>query len=381
MSSTISEDLPRLLSEMIRINTVAPPGNERALACYAAAILQANGLNPILQDLGSSRANLICEIGDGDECRLILNGHLDTVPAEGEWIHDPFAGNNDGDHIYGRGACDMKAGLACMLQAFIDTAKEGRKLRGRLKLLFVADEETSNLGLRSYLAEHNDHDIRTAAQNYVLIGEPTELRACNSHYGVERYWISIHGTSAHSSRPELGINAISGAAAVVENMDSYHRELRLRITESGSPSCAVTMIEGGEKQNSIPARARVFIDRRTLPGEKAEDVRKEIEDRLASEAGLKGCSSTVEPCFSFASGLLPRDNSFLSAVLEETGQAEPWVFTAGCEQGIMLSAGYEAVILGPGSIKDAHMPDEKVSLADLVRAYDIYRRIISRFLM
>ena len=381
MSTSISESLQRLLSEMIQINSVSPPGNERDLARFIASILRENGLNPVIQDLGGNRANLFCEIGNGDESRLILNGHLDTVPAEGEWKNDPFEGNTDGRYLYGRGACDMKAGLACMLQAFIDTAKEENDLKGRLKLLFVADEETNNLGLRSYLADYNDMDVLSARHNYAIIGEPTDLHVCNSHYGVERYWITIHGLSAHSSNPELGINAIAGAASIVESISRYHKKLRTRVTKEGSPSCAVTMIAGGEKQNSIPANARVFIDRRTMPGEQPEDVYQEIKAWIDAETDLNGCSVTVEPCFSFGSGLLPRDNHFLLEILEENRQDLPNVFPAGCEQGIMLSAGYEAVVLGPGSIKDAHMTDEKVRVSDLIKAYDAYRRIISRILM
>ena len=381
MSTAISRNLQRLLSEMIKVNSVAPPGNEKALACFIASMLREKGLEPVIQDLGNNRANLFCEIGSGVERRLILNGHLDTVPAEGEWKHDPFEGKTSGIYLYGRGACDMKAGLACMLQAFIDTAKEERDLKGRLKLLFVADEETSNLGLRGYLSDYNDMDRSSARHNYAIIGEPTDLYVCNSHYGVERYWISIHGLGAHSSNPELGINAIAGAASVVESINRYHKELRTRITESGSPSCAVTIIEGGEKQNSIPTNARVFIDRRTVPGERPVDVYQEIKTWIDAETDLKGCKATVEPYFSLNSGLLQRDNNFLAEILNENGQDEPNVFPAGCEQGILLSAGYDAAVLGPGSIRDAHMPDEKVRVSDLFKAYDVYRKIISRVLM
>ena len=381
MAADKSQDLARLLSEMIRINTVSPPGNEKDLALYIAGILRSNGLEPTIQDLGNNRANIFCEIGEGDECRLILNGHLDVVPAEGEWKHDPFEGRIDGEYLYGRGACDMKAGLACMLQAFIDTAKEESRLKGRLKIFFVTDEETSNLGLRSYISEYGEKDRLSAKRNYALIGEPTDLNVCNSHYGVERYWINVHGVSAHSSKPELGVNAISGAAAIVDSLSGYHKELRSRVTEWGSPSCAVTMIEGGEKQNSIAAHARVFIDRRTVPGEKAEDVKKEVEAWLDERTDLRGCTCDTELYFTFGSGLLPAGNSFLSAIMEEAGQEKAEVFPAGCEQGIMLSAGYEAAVLGPGSIKDAHMPDEKVRVSDLGKAYELYRKIISRILM
>ena len=377
MAADKSQDLARLLSEMIRINTVSPPGNEKDLALYIAGILRSNGLEPTIQDLGDNRANIFCEIGEGDECRLILNGHLDVVPAEGEWKHDPFESRIDGEYLYGRGACDMKAGLACMLQAFIDTAKEESRLKGRLKIFFVTDEETSNLGLRSYISEYGEKDRLSAKRNYALIGEPTDLNVCNSHYGVERYWINVHGVSAHSSKPELGVNAISGAAAIVDSLSGYHKELRSRVTEWGSPSCAVTMIEGGEKQNSIPVLCSLFLDRRTVPGEDGGQVAKEVEQWIASHADMHGCTCSVEPFFSFASGLLDERSGFLGKAKEIVGQQTDLVFPAGCEQAIFISGGYDAIVLGPGSIEMAHKIDEYVPLEELEKAVDIYEKFIS----
>ncbi len=378
MTKGKTAELAELLSGMIRINTVSPPGNERDLAIYIAEILRQHGFSPEIQELGNNRANLICETGRGQDVRLILNGHLDVVPAEGDWKHPPFEGKIDDGYIFGRGACDMKAGLAAMLKAFIDSREE--ELSGRLCLLFVTDEETSNLGIRSYIAEHSQEDAATCRRNLAIIGEPTDLSVCNAHYGVERYWINVKGESAHSSKPELGINAIRGAAAIVRGLDGYHRELRSRITEWGSPSCAVTMIEGGEKQNSIAARARVFIDRRTVPGEKPEDITAEIKDWIDRNIDLEGCAYDIESYFSFGSGLLDKENPFLREALDAAG-GSPEVFPAGCEQGILIGAGYEALVLGPGSIKDAHMPDEKVRIDDLCSAYELYRKLISQVLI
>ena len=112
-----------------------------------------------------------------------------------------------------------------------------------------------------------------------------------------------------------------------------------------------------------------------------DEVKKEVEAWLDERTDLRGCTCDTELYFTFGSGLLPSGNSFLSAIMEEAGQEKAEVFPAGCEQGIMLSAGYEAAVLGPGSIKDAHMPDEKVRVSDLGKAYELYRKIISRILM
>ena len=360
-------DVVQLTRTLISVDTVSPPGNERNLAVRVAEILHEYGLEATIQDIGDNRANLICEYGSGNGTCLVLNGHLDTVPAEGQWRHDPFDAHVEDGLMYGRGACDMKGGLAAMMSAFIGMAPLADRLDGIVRLVFVADEEDANRGSRHFLA----HDRRSCKRNLMVIGEPTGLSVCCAHFGAERFWIRLHGRSAHSSRPEEGANAILAASSVASCLEGYHHELRSRKTRFGSPSAAVTLIEGGEKQNSIPVLCSLFLDRRTVPGEDGGQVAKEVEQWIASHVDMHGCTCSVEPFFSFASGLLDERSGFLGKAKEIVGQQTDLV------QAIFISGGYDAIVLGPGSIEMAHKIDEYVPLEELEKAVDIYEKFIS----
>ena len=372
-SVAMRPDVVQLTRTLISVDTVSPPGNERILAVRIAEILHEYGLEATIQDIGDNRANLICEYGSGNGTCLVLNGHLDTVPAEGQWRHDPFDAHVEDGLMYGRGACDMKGGLAAMMSAFIGMAPLADRLDGIVRLVFVADEEDANRGSRHFLA----HDRRSCKRNLMVIGEPTGLSVCCAHFGAERFWIRLHGRSAHSSRPEEGANAILAASSVASCLEGYHHELRSRKTRFGSPSAAVTLIEGGEKQNSIPVLCSLFLDRRTVPGEDGGQVAKEVEQWIASHADMHGCTCSVEPFFSFASGLLDERSGFLGKAKEIVGQQTDLVFPAGCEQAIFISGGYDAIVLGPGSIEMAHKIDEYVPLEELEKAVEIYEKFIS----
>ena len=157
-------DVVQLTRTLISVDTVSPPGNERNLAVRVAEILHEYGLEATIQDIGDNRANLICEYGSGNGTCLVLNGHLDTVPAEGQWRHDPFDAHVEDGLMYGRGACDMKGGLAAMMSAFIGMAPLADRLDGIVRLVFVADEEDANRGSRHFLA----HDRRSCKRNLMV---------------------------------------------------------------------------------------------------------------------------------------------------------------------------------------------------------------------
>lgn len=369
-----------LLQQCIKINTVSPPGNERDLAAFLADILSEACCTPVLQDLGNNRANLICEIGQGDDL-LILNGHLDVVPVAGTWLHQPFAADTSDGEVYGRGSADMKAGLAAMLMAFLSFVPHKDELKGTLRLVFVCDEETANLGTNAYFEKVDDGRF---LRKWAVIGEPTSLRVCNGHLGAQRYWIHCNGVTAHSSKPEMGRNAVVLAAKVVEAIEKYHRELRSRASPLGS--CQVTLIEGGEKQNSIPGSCKLYIDRRTTPKETKEQVDAELTELMVKELGPDAQYIQCETAFDFGSGYV-EPNSLLvrtaGKVLEEyfgAGKGAPIVFPAGCEQGIFVRHGVETIVLGPGAISLAHMPNEHVPINEVEQSVDIYKKMITRLL-
>ena len=324
-------DIASLLQQMIQIETVNNPGNEKDLALYLEKIFSSNGFAPIVQDLGGNRANFIVDIGNDQGPLLIFNGHLDVVPAIGNWSHPPFEGFSDGDKIYGRGAADMKGGLASMIEAFVQLAPIAHEFKGRLRLLFVADEESLNKGFYHY-STHIPQTRNTSA--FAIIGEPTELRICRGHLGVERYWVHFHGKSAHSSKPEGGVNAIGMASTFFKAIEDYHKVLRTHLSCFGSPSCAVTLIEGGEKMNSIPAECKIMIDRRTIPGETSESVMAEVSEVVSKAFGSASDMVEIEPYFSMLPGELPENNALVQIAFASQKQCgiSPVItsFDAGC---------------------------------------------------
>ena len=183
-----------LLRELIGFDTVNPPGNEKPAARYLAGILEPMGFKCEVQDLGGSRANLIAVLDGGDGPELMLNGHLDVVPAVGEWDSSPFSMEEKDGKLYGRGTCDMKGGIAAMCEAAMRCAARKEPMKGKLKLLFVADEECSNLGTLSYLKTHERSD-------YAIIGEPTRLEVAVAHRGVSRDYIDVKGAPRHAALP------------------------------------------------------------------------------------------------------------------------------------------------------------------------------------
>lgn len=364
-----------LLNNFIRINTVNPPGNEKGLAVYIASILAENGLSPVIEDLGNNRANLYCEIGRKSDRCIIFNGHLDVVPAEGLWKNDPFFPFEEQGRIYGRGACDMKAGLAAMTKVFLDYSKNQDMLNGVLKLVFVADEETANQGTLHYLQNEKEESDR----RLVIIGEPTSLKLCTSHLGAERFCIRVLGKSAHSSNPEKGINAIEGACQVICAIEKYRESLQIVQSEYGCPSVAVTMINGGEKINSIPSECRIFVDRRTLPGETSNAVQMEFKNFISNFMKDTKYKILIDSIFSFESGYIP-DSSSIQEIKRIIGCSKSYNFPAGCEQNLFLKNNFEAVILGPGAIDVAHTTNEYVFLQELYDAEQKYRDIVSHIL-
>lgn len=373
-------DVVTLLQKLIQIQTVNPPGNEKDLALFIADLLHEDGVGITVQDLGNNRANLIADIGNDNGPLLIFNGHLDVVPATGEWIHPPFSAFTDGSFIYGRGSADMKAGLAAMIIAFMSFFH--KELKGRLRLLFVADEESFNLGTTSYM---KNIPQTGNTSKYALIGEPTELNVCRGHLGVERYWIHCKGKSAHSSKPEEGVNAIGIASILYASLDAYHKMLRQKKGFFGSPSCTVTMITGGEKMNLVPSSCKLMVDRRTIPGETPEGVLKELQGIIDNAFPGQQHLVSVEPFFSLLPAEIPEDSLFLQTASRLAKKVNPLEkvmgFEAGCEQGLLLSGGIEALVYGPGSIKMGHVENECVPIDQLKSAVRFYEQLASEILL
>jgi acetylornithine deacetylase/succinyl-diaminopimelate desuccinylase family protein len=365
--------LRALLARLVAFRTENPPGDEAAPAQFLAEVLQQLGCEVATPPVAPGRRNLVAVFKNGDGPSLGFNSHLDVVPAGPGWSGDPFSLREVDGRLIGRGACDAKGCVAAMVEAARLLIDARHAWRGRLTIVFVADEEVGSTGARAFAASGHHLDR-------IVVGEPTRLITVSAHKGCLRPHLRVFGRSAHSGTPDLGENAILKARRLIELFVAEDRRLRTKVHPLVGPaSLSVTRIQGGVADNVIPAACDVVIDRRILPGEDIDEVDAEIKallERALAEHGVRteilSYSSNAGPSET------PADDSIVLAALatcRARGIVEPGPvgFLGGCDLVHFQRVGIRGVVLGPGSLEQAHQPDEYVALADLVRASLIYR--------
>lgn len=364
-------DVTSLLSDL-----VSRPSYEReeAVGAYLQARLQSLGLNTVTTDIGPGRLNVLAHYGPSGR-RLILNSHMDTVPAgnEADWDTGPFDPVVRGGRLYGRGACDAKGCLAAMAAALEALVRTGVSLRGQLTLMAVACEETGAQGTIAEAQKLSGQDVR------VIIGEPTELGLHLAHKGVLRLDITTLGTAAHASMPQQGVNAISEMSPVLGALDALGTEVaQRRHPLVGHSSLVVTRIHGGVADNVVPDRCRIVIDRRLVPGEDLEEAQQEVQARLQTlqradsalqvEIAVRIAvpSSQTDASDPFVTSLRASGREALGRPLDVGG------FTACCDMWPFREKDIPTVIFGPGALDEAHTVGEWVELAQVRAAARFY---------
>lgn len=383
-----------ILRDLVSINTVNPPGNERAAAIYLKELPEPAVFVCTIQDLGDGRANFTAQIGEGKETELIWNGHMDVVPAAGGWDTNPFELSQTGDRVYGRGVCDMKGGLAAMCRAAMNLAEKGGVGRGTLKLLFVANEEDANQGLRAYLREYgcgpgskNENLCKSAGslrECYAIIGEPTNLEVAVAHRGgVARSYVDIRGTARHAGLPEDGNSSIGKLPDVLHVIEALNRELEVRKHPVlPSPGISVTMVKAYEKDNIVSGKIRLLTDFRILPDMDCEEAEGILRDAIAG-TGIEPVQ-VINHYFMPGGEIIPGEK-FVKLCCGVAGRVRgkvsvPQAFDASCEQCFLTGAGMKTIILGPGSLEQAHTRNEFLKLEQLEQAVTIYERIAQQIL-
>ena len=351
-------------------DTINPPGNEKRGALCLKEIFDREGIPCEVQDLGDNRANFIASFGEGDKI-LEYSGHLDVVPCVGNWQHTAIGTTEEGELIYGRGACDMKGGVAAMCSAAISMFRDKTPLNGQIRLTFVADEEDANLGMHAFLDSHK-------AATYTSLGEPTDLHVAIAHRGVGRYYIDLLGHACHAALRSTEETAVAKAARAVMAIEDLNKQLESMTHDVlPSPSIVVTMVQGYEKDNVVPGKVRLLVDFRVLPGMTEPQTRKLVQDALDAH-GIVGFELTKH--FFMPGGEVAQAHPFVSACVEQAEKLNerkeaPQAFGASCEQCFLVEAGSATVIIGPGSLDQAHTVDEFVEKAQLLRAAKLYREI------
>ncbi len=321
------------------------------------------------------KCNLICSAGPIGTDGVILSGHMDVVPVEGQpWSSDPFVLSRRGDRLYGRGACDMKAFLAAIVEALERTPP--RNLKRELMLVFTHDEEVGCLGSRA-IADQFTASARPIPR-LAVIGEPTSFRMLRMHPGHVAVRIRCGGLAAHSSKPDLGRNAIRLAARVIDALEAlaerWRREVRFAdLLERPFVVLNIATIRGGTAVNIVPDACVIEVGFRPLPGMAPEALYAELRAEVEPLGAVTTELVRVTPA------MLTPAGTPLEAILRPYATApETGAAAFATDGGNFERMGIQTLVFGPGSIDVAHKADEFVPVDELHRAVDVVDELVGR---
>jgi acetylornithine deacetylase len=365
-----TQDATDLLAKIIAFDTTSAKSNLDLIA-FVQDYLDGHGIASTLVPNGNDKkACLFATIGEG-EGGVGLSGHSDCVPVTGQsWTSDPFTLTERDGKLYGRGACDMKGFIACAL-ASVPLFKSA-PLAEPIHLLLSYDEEVGCLGVRPMIARLGQ-DLRRP--RVVIVGEPTSMQVIDGHKCIDVFRTTVTGKEAHSSMPAIGVNAISAASKLVEEIDRMAAEVTK--TENDPhfdppySTVMVAMVDGGTAPNIVPRNCDVLWQLRGLPGTKAKDISARLAafaDRallpdmraVAPNATVDTKTETAVPAFSAGP-----ESEAVSLAMTLTGANRTCGVSYATEAGLFQDAGCPAVVCGPGSIEQAHSADEYVSKAQI----------------
>lgn len=329
----------------------------------------------------AGKANLIATLGtppdaDAPPSGLVLSGHTDTVPYDDSlWSRDPLALTESDDRLYGLGTCDMKGFFPIALDAAARFA--GRELAQPLTIVATSDEESSMAGARHLEA------IGRPRARAAVIGEPTGLQPVHAHKGIMLMSIHLTGRSGHSSNPARGNSALDAMHAVMGELIAFRGELadlyRNPAFEVAVPTLNLGCLHAGDSPNRICETARLQIDLRSLPGMDHDRIRADMAGRLEAVSARHGTAievSLLSPTLSPYE--TPRDGELIAHLERLSGKTAGTV-AFGTEAPFLRALGMETAVFGPGSIDQAHQPDEYLGKAFIAPATDALSALIERY--
>ncbi|MGD0423127.1 MAG: ArgE/DapE family deacylase [Candidatus Bathyarchaeia archaeon] len=372
----------QLLEDLVTTNSINPsighgPGELELSNLLCERLRSIRGLEVHRQVVGGQRSNVIAILkGAGGGRSLMLNGHMDTVGVEGMTIK-PFLPSVEQGRLSGRGACDMKGGIAAMIGAVKTIAESPTRLRGDLMFAAVVDEEHMSLGTKKLTEEYK--------ADAAIVGEPTRLRIATAHKGFSWLEIETRGKAAHGSVPEKGRDAIVYASMVALEMKNLQRRLSTRTHPLlGSPKIHTSTIEGGTDWSTVPDRCLLRIERRTLPGETSSPVKEfeSIFDTIKSECpefeAEVRLNYEMPPLETVVSEPIVR--TLQDALSQVTEVSVDVVGVPYWTDGALLAnRSMPTCIFGPGDISLAHSSNESVDLEEVMQAAQTYFMTAQRF--
>ena len=374
----LSANALQLAQNLVRMNTVSDNSNLELIHFIRDHLAKLGVKSRLTYNADKTKANLFATLGEGKPAGIVLSGHTDTVPWTGqEWSVDPLCGavkdHADpavGPSLYGRGSADMKSYIAIALsqaQAFLNSPAPYA-----IHFAFTYDEETGCFGVKEMIADLREAGIRPLA---CMVGEPTQMVPAIAHKGVHRYQCCVRGKAAHSSLTPQSVNAIEMAARLIGKLrdmgEGFERnEPRYEGFDVPFSTTSVGQMQGGIADNIVPRDAWFRYEFRALP---TADALAMQQDLIAQARQLEGSMQRVDPeaGFSFAticevpSFLGSADDAVTQLAKRLSGQNRVTQVAFGTEAGLFKQWGIPTVVCGPGSIEQAHQPDEYVSLAQL----------------
>jgi acetylornithine deacetylase len=365
-------DAVALARELVRIDSRNPslsPGapGEQSVARVLAEILRSWGLDVEVSEVAPGRPNVIARVGGraGHGRSLMFNGHLDVVGVEG-MLHPPFDALEREGRMYGRGAADMKGGVAAMCAAAARAADSG--IEGELVVAAVADEEDASVGTQAIVAS----GIRADA---AIVTEPTRLAIAPAHRGFAWITVDLRGRAAHGSRYDIGVDAIRHAGLLLAELDALDSGARRERTHPllGHASLHASLIEGGTAMSVYPDRCTLRLERRTLPGESVEAVLDEVRSACERVSrSRQGFDARVTLDLARAPSDVSTDAPIvraLASVIEAGGgSVRTEGMRAWTDAAILNDAGIPAICFGPGDIALAHAAEEWIDTSEIDRA-------------
>lgn len=362
-----------LLEILVGFDTTSSKSNMELIEFIENYLLGYGIKSHIIHDPHENKANILAIIGPENVSGIMLSGHSDVVPVEGQnWATDPFSMTKKGARLFGRGTCDMKGFIACVLAKVPDFV--AADLKEPISLAVSYDEETGCTGVHSLVDVVNELKVKPRA---CIVGEPTSMKVVNSHKGIRHFLTKVYGHENHSST-DKGVNAISYAAQIVTFIDDIQQEMRGRpaLVEGFEPPYAtvhVGRIKGGVAANITPNYCEIEWDYRPIPGSDEDEIYNrycdfieeniiaKMREKSAKYGDVKTDYLAKVPC------LFPETGSPAEVLVKHLAQQNSThVVSYGTEAGIFYQkGGVPAVVCGPGSILQAHKADEYIDISQM----------------
>lgn len=371
-----------VLADLVAFPTISSDSNLELIAYAANLLSEAGATLSLTRDETGTKANLFATVGPEGDGGIVLSGHTDVVPADpGEWTSDPFRLTERDGRLFGRGTCDMKGFLAAAIAMAPRFAAAG--LKRPLHFAFTYDEEVGCFGARALVQELERSGIRPAV---AIIGEPTSMGVIEGHKGCYEYTTEFTGLEGHGSQPDRGVNAVEYAARYISRMLDIAEELKERAPAESRfdppwTTLQVGRIEGGKARNVIAGSCTVEWEMRPISPDDASFAKRQLADYVgrvllpSMRAVCPHCDIVTRMVGEVEGLQIVEDSEARRIVMELTGADRADVVPFGTEAGLFQSAGISSIICGPGSIEQAHKPDEFIAIDQLAACLEMLDKL------